>query len=121
MKYSGVLAISALAASTVVNAAPVASPGAIGDIISSISMATSQSLNNILSGLGISASTNAWKHGPYQVIDVSKHSGNSKAKHPNLKSHKMNWKKFEGWDTYKAHGANIGERLTPSVVSDPYG
>lgn len=109
MKFTGAFAVTALAASTAVNAAPVAAPGAIGGLISSISKATSQSLNNILSSLGISASTNAWKHGPYKVIDVSRHSGDSKNPHKNLKSHKMNWKKFQGWDTYKAHGSNIGK------------
>jgi hypothetical protein len=109
MKFAGAFALTALAASTAVNAAPVAEPGAIGNLISSISKATSQSINSILSSLGISVSSDAWKHGPYVVIDVNAHSGDSKNSHKNLKSHKMNWKKFQGWDTYKAHGSNIGK------------
>jgi glucan 1,3-beta-glucosidase len=115
MKFSGAFALTALAATTSVNAAPIANPGAIGDLLNSISQATSQTINSILGNLGISASTNAWKHGPYKVIDTSKHSGDSKTKHTNLKSHKMNWKKFQGWDTYKAHGSNIGKPRASKV------
>ncbi|KAI5452871.1 hypothetical protein NCC49_006410 [Naganishia albida] len=124
MKFAGAFALTALSAATAVNAAPVAEPGAIGNLISSISKATSQSINSILSSLGISISSDAWKHGPYVVIDVNAHSGDSKHKHKNLKSHKMNWKKFQGWDTYKAHGSNIGawlaveNTLTPNLFAD---
>ncbi|KAJ9119456.1 hypothetical protein QFC24_005689 [Naganishia onofrii] len=123
MKISAVLLATALTATSSVNAAPIADPGLIGNLLGSISQATNQALSNILGSLGVSIQNNAWKKGPYWSIDTSKHSNDKNAKHT-LHSHPVNWKKFQGWDTYSAHGSNIGawlaveNTLTPTLFSD---
>jgi aryl-phospho-beta-D-glucosidase BglC (GH1 family) len=131
MRISPALAAALLASSA--NAAPVADPGLITNIlggvlggVNTIVGGVFKDLNSLLNGLGIKLHTDASKHGPtvpfhqqcpFDINPVDN-------KHPK-NSHDINWGKgvygndYMNWKTFKANGANLGGWLEKEQTHDP--
>jgi len=103
MRTGLVAALALLASTSSVQAAPA------GFSLSSILQQASQALHGL--GIDIVPSTDSSKHGPVWRFDI----GKFYSQVVKQVKHDISWhKKFQGWDTFKANGVNLGPSSSSS-------